>query len=38
MIVAESWMAMIMGVMVAYGVIMMVGLNKKKKRDEGSQT
>lgn len=34
MIVAESWMAMIMGVMVAYGVIMMIGLNKKKKRQE----
>ncbi len=31
MIVAESWMLMVMGIMVAYGVIMLVGLNKKKK-------
>ena len=31
MIVAESWMAMVMGVMVVYGVILMVGLQKKKK-------
>ncbi len=31
MFVAEAWMAMIMGVMLVYGVIMLVGLHKKKK-------
>ncbi len=30
MIVAESWMLMVMGVMTVYGVIMAVGLHKKK--------
>lgn len=30
MIVAESWMAMVMGVMAIYGVIMIIGLQKKK--------
>lgn len=32
MIVAEAWMAMIMGVMLVYGAIMLVGLLKKAKR------
>ncbi len=31
MIVAESWMIMVMGVMFVYGAIMAVGLHKKKK-------
>jgi len=32
MIVAEAWMAMIMGIMLVYGAIMLVGLFKKAKR------
>jgi len=31
MFVAESWMVMVMGIMLVYGAIMVVGLHKKKK-------
>ena len=32
MIVAKYWMAMVMGVMAAYAVIMLIGLQVKKSR------
>lgn len=38
MIVAKYWMAMVMGVMGAYVLIMLIGLRVKKLRDEKSIT